>query len=141
MDNVTIYDSFLELILGDLSLTGDPIRAMLTTDSYEPDPAHRTEADVWGQLAGKGYTAGGKLLASKSVDGGIFRAADLIWPNATLKDVARVVLYRPGDGALVCCLTLDEPTSSKNHDFTIQWADEGILDLRKALELTEEEMA
>ncbi len=138
MDNVVIYDSFVDIVLDHAGLVADPVRVMLLTSLYAPDPSHRM-ADVWGEVQGKGYTPGGKLLADKSVAGGIFRAADVRWSRATIKDAAHALLYREKDDQLVCCLTLDEPTSSRDGDFVLRWDEAGILDLRKALEFMEAE--
>ena len=128
MNNVVIYNEFFERILSDLDLASDTIKAMLLTNRYVPRPEHRFD-DVVGEVNGKGYLAGGKALENKRTAGGVFRADNLTWSDATIRDADQVLIYRRSDGLLICCLKFDESVSCKNQSFELNW-DDCILDIR-----------
>ena len=131
-----IYDSYLDAALrAEIDLVSAPIKVLLTTADYMPDESDSSLADVRYEVNGSpGYRMGGQLLQDRVVEGGVFRAADAVWPNSTIT-ASRAVVYQsgptPAQSPLILCVTFDEESSSRNSEFRLHWSEEGILDLRR----------
>ncbi len=127
------YDSFArDLLTGAITLGRDVFSVMLLGPTYRPDRRqHRTLADLWGEVAGDGYRAGGRRVLGLSVtDDGVVRADDVVWARASI--TARyAVLYRVGDSnPLVACYDLrknGEDMESYDDEFRLIWDEGGIL--------------
>lgn len=87
------YKQFLKLALSNknVNLTSDPIKLMLCTSDYTPDPVnHTTKADVTNEVSGEGYTTGGKTLTvtnfaySPTHDGVILQADPVTWESLSV---------------------------------------------------------
>jgi hypothetical protein len=136
-----IYNSFKKKIMdGSIDLDNDTIKVMLVSSSYTPDQdSHNFINDVSSyEISGAGYTAGGAVLANKSVtqdntnDCGVFDADDVVWTSSTI--TARgAVLYKdtgnPSTSPLICYIDFGSDKSSSGANFTIQWSSSGILKL------------
>jgi len=105
MANV-LYNSFKrDIANGSIDLDTDTIKLLLVTSAYVPNiDTHTKRSDITNEVVGAGYTAGGVVLANKTVtvnnttDKGVFDADDITIPNATI--TARGgVLYKSRGGA------------------------------------------
>jgi hypothetical protein len=132
-----VYNSFKrELFNGDHDLDTDNINVALFTDSFVEDELNHSEfADLTGEVAGTGYTAGGETLANSSITSGsgavaIFDADNVTWGSSTI--TARyAVLYNDtlANDNLICAIDFGSNQSSSNGNFTIQWSTSGIFRL------------
>ncbi|MFD4740943.1 hypothetical protein ACFWNQ_26775 [Streptomyces virginiae] len=87
-----LYPSFKALLLGgDIDLAADDIRAVLVDSAdYTYSSAHDFLDDV---AAGARVAVSG-ALASKTITGGVFDAADVTFTAATGDSVEAIVLYK-----------------------------------------------
>lgn len=85
-----LYPSFKELLLGgDIDLANDTIKAALVdTGTYTYSSAH----DFYNDISGVVGTPG--TLASKTITGGVFDAADQVYSSVSGASVEAVVLYK-----------------------------------------------
>lgn len=101
-----IYDSFWDDVAkGNIVLSTDTFKLMLTTSSYTPSKsAHAKRSDITNEVTGTGYTAGGAAAtitltaASGNADLEAFNMADVSWTTATIT-AAYAVLYKSRGGA------------------------------------------
>lgn len=140
------YSSGLYMAEGVINLYSDTIKLALVTSDYTPD----LDADtVWGDVSanevadGDGYTAGGAILASKTLTRAtwktIWDAADITW--ASLNKTFRYgVLYKvgtvpdPQGGAnivnpLIAYILFDDTPADievAGIDYVVQWSSLGI---------------
>lgn len=132
-----IFNSFKRDIMnGNIDLDSHSLKVMLLSSAYTPNAAHAVKADLSGEIAGTGYTAGGKALASVTVSyaGGTttFDAADAQWTGASF--TARyAVIYddtptSPAD-PLICLIDFGGDKTVSNGTFTIQFNAAGIITL------------
>lgn len=137
-----IYNSFKRDVMnGAVSLSADLIKVMLVTSAYTPDQdSHSKKSSVTNEIAGTGYTSGGKGLSGKTIavdntdNEGVFDASDLTWTSASF--TARgAVLYKSRGGAasadeLVAYIDFgSNKQSTSPGSFVITWNSEGILNL------------
>lgn len=125
----------LKKLISDLNAAGTTVKCMLCTSVYTPNQgSHTSKADVTNEVAGTGYTAGGKAVTSKAVTYATrvtkFDAADVEWLNSTIT-ARRAVLYdatpaADADKKLLVWLDFEVDKSSENGTFKIQWAAAGI---------------
>ena len=139
MANAVYNSAKTDLLNANVDYASDTIKVALVTSSYSPDvDSHEFFDDITNEVSGTGYTAGGATLASKSVsqddtdNEGVFDAADVTWSSSTI--TARgAVLYKstgtPATSNLICYIDFGENKSSSAGDFTIQWNDEGIINI------------
>jgi hypothetical protein len=140
--NSVLYNIFKsELLKGNIDLENDTIRVALLTSSYTPNiDTHKDFADLTNEVSetGTGYTAGGKALTTKAVtkdttdDEGVFDADNVTWADSSI--TARyAVIYKDTGVAATSTLIgyIDFATNqiSDSGDFTIQWAEEEIINL------------
>ncbi|MFH1058924.1 MAG: hypothetical protein V1797_09650 [Pseudomonadota bacterium] len=132
-----IFNSFTRDIMnGNIDLDSHSLKVMLLSSAYTPNAAHAVKADLSGEIAGTGYTAGGKALTSVTVgnSGGTttFDAADVAWTGASF--TARyAVIYddtptSPAD-PLICLIDFGGDKTVSNGTFTIQFNAAGIITL------------
>ncbi len=128
------YNSFKrDVANGTINLATSAIRCMLVTSAYVPNiDTHTNVSSVTNQVTGTGYTAGGQLLAGKSVtvdnvnDRSVFDATDVTWSNSTI--TARgAVLYKDTTGELIAYFDFVTDKISENGNFVVQWNATGIL--------------
>lgn len=136
-----IQNSFKKHIMnGGIDLDTDTIKVMLLDDNHSQDQdAHEFIDDVSAnEVSGTGYSAGGAALANKAVtqdntdNEGVFDADDLTWSSSSI--TARyAAIYKdtgtPGTSPILAILDFGEDKTSTSGNFTIQWADEGILNI------------
>lgn len=125
-----IYPSFkTDILKGDIDLLDDTIKVMLV-DGYSYNAAHDRADDITDEVSGSGYTAGGATLGSKTVDGGVFDAADVSWGSSTITADGAVIYKSTGTAAndpLIAYIDFAGDKISSNGSFTIQWHTSGIL--------------
>lgn len=87
-----LYPSFKALLLGgDIDLAADDIRAVLIDSAdYTYSSAH----DFLDDVAAGARVAVSDALASKTITGGVFDAADVTFTAATGDSVEAIVLYK-----------------------------------------------
>lgn len=116
----------------------DTIKVMLLTSGYTPNQdGHDYLDDVVGsEVAGAGYTAGGKVLTNKTAvyDAGTntvrFDADDVSWAESTI--TARYAVVYNDSGAtngtkpLIAYFDFTTDRASSNGEFTIRWGADGV---------------
>ncbi|MBF6411186.1 hypothetical protein [Nocardia farcinica] len=127
------------LLNGEINVIAHPLRATLHTSSYTPDyDTHRYQSDLTAELpTGGGYTAGGVLLANKSLlydaatDTAYLDCDDPVWDPATftarycvITDVnAGTAATRP----LLGIIDFEVNKSPDNGPFRVQIASTGLV--------------
>lgn len=138
MANV-IFNSFLrDESLALINLQTDTIKLMLVTSAYVPNQDTQTKrSDITNEVVGAGYTAGGVILANKTVtvnnttNKAVFDADDVTIPNATI--TARgAVLYKSRGGVatsdeLIAYLDFNSDITATAGNFVITFDANGIL--------------
>ena len=138
MANV-IFNSFLrDESLALINLQTDTIKLMLVTSTYVPNQDTQTKrSDITNEVVGAGYTAGGVILANKTVtvnnttNKAVFDADDVTIPNATI--TARgAVLYKSRGGVatsdeLIAYLDFNSDITATAGNFVITFDANGIL--------------
>ena len=138
MANV-IFNSFLrDESLALINLQTDTIKLMLVTSAYVPNQDTQTKrSDITNEVVGAGYTAGGVILANKTVtvnnttNMAVFDADDVTIPNATI--TARgAVLYKSRGGVatsdeLIAYLDFNSDITATAGNFVITFDANGIL--------------
>lgn len=134
-----VYGNFMKNVLSGkvVDWINHPIKVMLCTSTYVPDQdTHQTKADVTGEVTGTGYTAGGAVLANKTItydpatNTTILDADDVVWLNSTI--TARYAVIYDDNGAtdaeklLIGYVDFGQDVSSTNGDFKIVWDAGGI---------------
>jgi hypothetical protein len=137
---VTLYPSFFnDVMSGNISLSADTIKMMLSTSSYTYSAAHDKRNDITNEVSATGYTTGGAELGSKTVGtvgAGVFDAADVSWSASTI--TARYgVLYKSRGGAssadeLICLIDFGADVSSTADTFKAEFNASGIFTLAQA---------
>lgn len=118
----------------EVDMEGDVIKVMLLTDSHVFDATHNQKSEiVENEIAGAGYTAGGKALAGKAVtQAGTTKwdATDLAWTAATFTTKFAVPYADDlANDDLICCFDFGANKSVSGGTFTIQWHVNGIIAL------------
>ena len=118
-----LYPKGAEKILGAVNLSTDTIKAALLSDAYTYSAAHEFLSDVSATVLDTAET-----LASKSITGGVFDAADVVFalvaPGANAKFVALFV--STGVDSTSSLLYLVDtatglPMATNGGDITVQW--------------------
>lgn len=128
------------LLNGSINLTTDTLKVVLVTATYTPDiDTHEFYSAITNEIVGDGYTAGGAVLANKTIttdldnDRAIFDADDVTWDASVITNARAAVIYKdtgtPATSPLLCYCDFGENKSSSGGDFTIAWAATGILRL------------
>lgn len=122
----------------------DTIKVMLLTSAYTPNQDSHDYLDdvVASEVTGTGYTAGGAVLASKTVtyDAGTnttkFDAADVTWASSSI--TARYAVVYDDSGAsnatkpLIGYFDFVTDRASSNGDFIVRWGADGIFSVTAA---------
>lgn len=131
-----MYSKGFEAILNkEVDLDTDTIKVMLCTSSYAPNQStHKYKSDITNESSGTGYTAGGAILASKTVGtSGLvftFDAADVTWSSSTI--TARYAVFyddTPATAAtkpLICYWDFGQDEVSSSGNFTLTISGSGI---------------
>lgn len=137
---VTLYPSFFnDVMSGNISLSADTIKMMLSTSSYTYSAAHDKRNDITNEVSATGYTTGGAELGSKTVGvvgTGVFDAADVSWPASTI--TARYgIIYKSRGGAssadeLIALIDFGADVSSTADTFKAEFNASGIFTLAQA---------
>lgn len=118
-----LYPKGAEKILGSVNLSTDTIKAALLSDAYTYSAAHEFLSDVSATVLDTAET-----LASKSITGGVFDAADVVFalvaPGANAKFV--VLYVDTGVAGTSSLLFLVDtatglPMATNGGDITVQW--------------------
>lgn len=138
-----------KIVTGEIDLANDTIRAALLTEDYSPDE----ENDVlWSDVAehetsGTGYTPGEGALVSpftitRDMDTVYVDGEDVAWPASEI-EAKYIALVRSSGGdtivgadSLIGYMDLETDggsLSSFSSDFTVQWAEDGIFAIYRAL--------
>lgn len=122
----------------EIDFDSDNIKVALVTSSYTPN---QDTHDYWDDVAanevsGTGYTAGGAVLASKTVtyDGATntlkLDAADVTWSSSSITARYAVVYDdTPSTNAtkpLIAYFDFTTDRASSNGDFIVRWSTDGI---------------
>jgi hypothetical protein len=131
----TSYNQFVHEAEINLNDTAN-IKLALVASGYTFSAAHTTWADVVANevATGTGYTTGGEVLASLSVNATRFDAADVVW-TALTKTFRGGVLYLDGTyltivKPLIAFILFDSTPADivmAGADFTVTWNASGII--------------
>lgn len=139
-----IYNQFLtEIMKGTYNLNdSDTVQCALLDNSHSFDATAVGWATVkTNEISGTGYTGSGSTLASTAVtqddvdNEGVFDAANVQWQSATFSAYHAVIWDdTPSDPAdpLICSIDFGGVQTVTNGTFTIQWDDEGIINIGSA---------
>jgi len=138
-----VFNRFLtELLKSSIDFVNDTFYVMLVTEDYTPDPvAHVFIDDITEEVVGTGYVAGGKELAGQLVsqddidNEGVFDGNNPIWTGASFVARGAIVYKNTGTPATSPVLFYKDFNTNRtpdNGDFTIQWGDEGIINVNQA---------
>ena len=132
------YNSFKKnLLTGVFDLESDTINLALVTSDYTPNiDTHEFWDDVTHEVAGTGYTAGGKELQDKSVtqdndgDQGVWDAEIVVWANSVLTARGAVLYKDTGNAAtspLIRYFDFGMNYTTDGGAFNVSWPANGIL--------------
>ena len=131
-----VYNGFkrdcLNSSISDLSAAGTAVRVSLHT-GYTPNlDTHAVYADVSAtEVTGTGYTAGGELLATKTVtldatnDRGVFDAADVTWTGLSVGTPSHAIVRDATANKLIAHFPI--ATASNGGNYTLSWSADGIV--------------
>jgi len=132
----SLYGGFLQSLENkQIDLDSDTLKVMLLGSGYTPSDTHRYVSDLGAnEVAGTGYTAGGKALTGVTVnyasDTLTLNADDVSWTGSTITAYYAVVYdATPGSAAtnpLISYVNFGGPESDTNGTFQITWAAGGI---------------
>jgi len=138
MANLKYNKGFFELLSGNLNFGTDSFKVMLVTSTYTPATTHNFRSDVTNEVAGTGYTAGGKTTGTITVtedDGGnkaYIDCPDIVWGASTITARAAILYKDTGVAAtdiLVAYYDFGSDQSSRSGDFTLSINANGLLDV------------
>lgn len=121
--NSCLWDAFRARI----DFEGDTFRVVLLTDEYEPDKeAHKSRADLFGEVRGQGYAAGGmtvQVRAAMADDRLTLALGGLVLPEATV--TAKYAVYcveseEAEDGRLIACIDFGGDVTSTNGEWKLR---------------------
>lgn len=130
-----VFNSFKSAVMGgNISLSADTIKVVLTS-AYTPDiSAHNTYSDITNEVNGSiGYTLGGETLTGVTLvqdnsDGeGVMDANDVTWENSTITANGAVLYDVTYNNQLIGYVDFLSNKSSSGSTFTIVWNSEGVL--------------
>lgn len=118
-----LFPKGAEKILGTLDLTAITVKAALLSDAYTYSAAHEFLSDISASVLNTAQT-----LASKSITGGVFDAADVVYTAVASGANARyVALYHDtgtaGTSSLIFLVDTATglPMATNGGDITVQW--------------------
>lgn len=128
-----LYPKFKEALLsGSINLTSDDIRCILIDSAdYTYSAAH----DFLDDVPSGARVATSSALASKTVTGGVFDAADKTWTGVTGDQAEVVILYKhtgtESTSNLICFIDsgTNLPVTPNGGDIQSQWNASGIFAL------------
>lgn len=136
----TYGNALLQALLGKVNWSTDAIKVSLHTSAYIPDQDnHVFQSSLTNEVVGTGYTAGGAILANKTINytgstNVIALSGDPVsWSSSTI--TARyAVIYdsTPGTSAtnvLLGYIDFGSDVSSTNGNFTLSWDSGGIFNI------------
>jgi len=117
-----------------IDLINDDIRVALFTSSYVPNQDnHERLADITGEVAGAGYTAGGRSLVNKrltqnsSTNVWTYDADDLTFPAVTLTFRYGVIYDNThADKPLIAYVDFTTNQTAAAQDLTLRWEYSGF---------------
>lgn len=118
---------------GSIDFLADDLRLALVTGEYLPCPVeHEYYSHLYGEASGSGYSAGGQLLAGRSISpAGSYHAQPLTWPRVTLAGIRAALLYQdsgdPGSSLLIAYMQLEQELFLYGQDLTLGWGSGGLL--------------
>ena len=138
-----LYSNFPHLTLEDAlagSILTQTIKVALVTSSYTFDQeAHDYFDDITNEVTGRGYTAGGATLGTKTCTEATrvttFDAADTSWASSTITARGAVVYYASGTASsslLIAFIDFGADKSTDNRTLAIQWNASGIFTITVA---------
>lgn len=139
--NIIFTEFIHQMMTSAIDFSADTFKVALFGETFTPDPVnHKTFADIASlEVTGEGYIAGGATLTNVNIvrqDEGKntkLVADDVTWPNATLAATGAViykdVVDHPETSPLLLYIDFGSEKSSLAGNFTIQWAENGILTL------------
>lgn len=89
---VTEYDQLNDIILNGLDWDTDQLKAALFTGTHTPDSTETSYDNLLNECTGTNYTAGGEIVPTVAISGGIVTADPVSWTDVTIT-VRYVVLY------------------------------------------------
>ena len=113
----------------------DTIKIMIVSTSYTFAATHNQKSEIVAyEIRGTGYTAGGKVLTSKTVTQGAttkLDAADATWTSLTASSMGGAIVYDDdlANDDLICYIDFGEAKASTATDFTINFGASGVLTL------------
>lgn len=119
-----IYNSFKKKIQdGSIDLDSDNIYLALVDSNYTPDQdSHTFFSSITGELSGTGYTAGGTILANKSVvqdntnNLAYFTSDNVVFSAINAGTIAGLVLYKSTGSAatspLLCYIDISDTATN-----------------------------
>jgi hypothetical protein len=140
-----VYNQFLYLFFTQqIDFANDSFKVALLQEGYTPNAvAHQALSDIAAfEVVGGGYTAGGTPLTGVSIttaSNGIpyVTADNAVWEDSSLS-AKYAVIYKVGANAaqspLIACFEFPAIQQSLNGTFTVQWSEEGILQLLQCAE-------
>lgn len=118
-----LFPKGAEKILGTLDLTAITVKAALLSDAYTYSATHEFLSDISASVLNTAQT-----LASKSITGGVFDAADVVYTAVASGANARyVALYHDtgtaGTSSLIFLVDTATglPMATNGGDITVQW--------------------
>ena len=129
-------NAMLKALNKEVNWSSDTIKVMLCTSAYVPDQdAHIYKSSVTNEIVGIGYTAGGAILASKTMtytaatNTIMLDGADVSWNAATITARIAVIYDFTGNDAtsvLIGYVDFGADASSTNGTFTLAWDSAGM---------------
>jgi hypothetical protein len=130
--------ALLKALTGEINYLADDIYVMLATSAYLPNQdTHVYKSDVSGEVTGAGYTAGGVLLAGKTltydpvVNTTRLDATDVTWPSSTITARYAIVYdSTPATDAarpLLGYVDFETDRVTVSNTFLIAWSVDGLL--------------
>lgn len=120
-----IYDVAVDgMALGTLAFGVDTFKVMLVSGYTPNKDGHSSRADVTGEVAGAGYTAGGAAVVAEIVMDPAADRTDIglggaSWPASTISATG-AVYYATGSDTLVCYVDFGGTISSLAGTFTLE---------------------
>jgi hypothetical protein len=123
-----VYDGFIQsFVRGELDWLGDEYRVVLVDGRYEPDPAHRSRAELGDYELGStaGYDRGGKILHNRAIEevdsGGLRLVGGVVtWENFSGKFRYAVVCQDNGSRSSDLLIAFTDLGNQSFTDATVQ---------------------
>ncbi|MCB1712293.1 MAG: hypothetical protein KDH96_07410 [Candidatus Riesia sp.] len=131
-----IYTPFKAgLMAGNIDLSADVIKVMLTTASYVPNASDELTGDVTNEISSAGYSAGGVPITNQIIttngNSGVLNGDNITFSGITATFSGAVIYISgatPSTSYLLGFLDLGTQTVTAG-DFTITWDANGIYNL------------